>query len=238
MSLPNWNQFRKATISPQIKPSSVCSVARWPLLGSLSFYGDWLARWCASLIKGLDVKLPELHEWLMFEPLATGQPKSFRNLMAVSSIRLFSLTVLFLVNSIDSLVLLLTYFSHTQAPTHCTLVWILDTSHRRPVGTRHYLLEALKAVEPHQALASFDFLFRQATEARTLTNKHFHWSWVARSDMQDCLPQRDWEERPARRLVVSDSSLDTANRQGDRWRGTSTCSTESSGLLYTLVWLR
>lgn len=27
-------QFRKATISPQIKPSSVCSVARWPLLGS------------------------------------------------------------------------------------------------------------------------------------------------------------------------------------------------------------
>lgn len=39
-------------------------------------------------------------------------------------------------------------------------------------------------------------------------------------------------------LVASDSSLDTANRQGYRWRGTSTCSTESSGLLYTLVWLR
>lgn len=110
----------------------------------------------------------------MFEPLATGQQKSFRNLIAVLSAQLFSLNVYFLVNSIDSLVLLLTYFSHTQAPTHCTLVRILDTSHRRPVGTRLYLLEVLKAVEPHQALASFDSLFRQDTEARTLTNKHFH----------------------------------------------------------------
>jgi len=32
-------------------------------------------------------------------------------------------------------------------------------------------LKALKAVEPHQALAFFDSLFRQDTEARTLTNK-------------------------------------------------------------------
>lgn len=51
-------------------------------------------------------------------------------------------------------------------------------------------------------------------------------------------PRRKTGSDFAQCLVALDSSLDTANRQGDRWRGTSTCSTESSGLLYTLVWLR